>query len=58
MRADAIASHGRVGQVGAMSIGSLGRLANIGEIIVTAVWREIVRLTSGFVQIINRESGM
>ena len=58
MRADVIASNGRTGQVSGMSLASVGRLANIGEIIIQAVWREIIRLTSGFVQIINRESGV
>lgn len=56
MRADVIISRGRTGQVSGMSLASVGRLANIGEIIITVIRTEIIRLTSSITRIVELNS--
>jgi len=56
MRADSIAGKGRIGQVGAMGIASVGRLANIGEIVITFIRTEVIRLKSAITRIVRLES--
>ena len=58
MRADSIAGKGRIGQAGAMGIASAGRLANIGEIIITVIRTEIIRLKSAITRVVHLESGI
>ncbi len=56
MRADAIASHGRVGQVEATALGSWGRITQIGELVIEYIGAEIINLTSGILRVLNLES--
>lgn len=56
MRAEQIASRGRVGFVTGVGLASSGRLCNIGEIVVTVIRTEIIRLMSALSRVVRLES--